>query len=101
MLATATPAAGAVLVIHENRGLTEHIRSLPARLAADGYTALAIDLLSAQGGTASMGESEATGALGNAPTEQLIADLRAGLDELGRRAPGAGWPPSGSASAVE
>ncbi len=89
VLATATPAAGAVLVIHENRGLTAHIRSLPARLAADGYTALAIDLLSAQGGTASMGEGEATGALGNAPTEQLIADLRAGLDELERRAPGA------------
>ena len=54
VLATATPAAGAVLVIHENRGLTAHIRSLPARLAADGYTALAIDLLSAHGGTASM-----------------------------------------------
>ena len=89
VLATATPAAGAVLVIHENRGLTAHIRSLPARLAADGYTALAIDLLSAEGGTASMGEGEATGALGNAPTERLIADLRAGLDELGRRAPGA------------
>ena len=90
VLATASPAAGAVLVIHENRGLTAHIRSLPARLSADGYTALAIDLLSAQGGTAKMGEGEATAALGNAPAEQLIADLRAGLDELGRRAPGAG-----------
>ena len=41
---------GAVLVIHENRGLTPHIRSIPPRLAADGY-ALAIDLLSAEGGT--------------------------------------------------
>ena len=43
---------GAVLVIHENRGLTAHIRSIPPRLAADGYTALAIDLLSEEGGTA-------------------------------------------------
>ena len=64
VLATATPAAGAVLVIHENRGLTAHIRSLPARLAADGYTALAIDLLSAEGGTASMGDGDATGGVG-------------------------------------
>ena len=52
MLATATPARGAVLVIHENRGLTAHIRSIPPRLAADGYSALAIDLLSEEGGTA-------------------------------------------------
>ena len=90
VLATASPAAGAVLVIHENRGLTEHIRSIPPRLAADGYTALAIDLLSAEGGTASMAsEGDATAALGNAPTERLIADLGAGLDELERRAPGA------------
>ena len=88
VLATATPARGAVLVIHENRGLTKHIRSIPPRLAADGYTALAIDLLSGQGGTAGMpSEGDATAALGNAPTERLIADLRAGLDELGRRAP--------------
>ena len=90
VLATASPATGAVLVIHENRGLTEHIRSIPPRLAADGYTALAIDLLSAEGGTASMpSEGDATAALGNAPTERLIADLGAGLDELERRAPDA------------
>ena len=49
-----TVAEGAVLVIHENRGLTQHIRSIPPRLAADGCTALAIDLLSEEGGTASM-----------------------------------------------
>jgi carboxymethylenebutenolidase len=61
------------------------------RLAADGYTALAIDLLSEEGGTASLpSEGDATGALGAAPLERLIEDLRAGLDELERRAPGAG-----------
>ena len=91
VLATATPAQGAVLVIHENRGLTEHIRSIPSRLAADGYTALAIDLLSAEGGSASLpSEADATAALGNAPAERFLADLRAGLDELERRAPGVG-----------
>ena len=79
-----------MLVIHENRGLTPHIRSIPPRLAADGYTALAIDLLSEEGGTASL-PTRATPprALGNAPAERMIADLRAGLDELERRAPGA------------
>jgi carboxymethylenebutenolidase len=78
---------GAVLVIHENRGLTPHIRSIPPRLAADGYSALAIDLLSAEGGTASMSEGDATAALGNASPERLVADMRAGLDELERRNP--------------
>jgi carboxymethylenebutenolidase len=90
VLATAAPAKGAVLVIHENRGLTPHIRSIPPRLAADGYTALAVDLLSEEGGTASLpSEGDATAALGNAPATRMIADLRAGLDELQRRAPGA------------
>ena len=86
----ADPAKGAVLVIHENRGLTPHIRSIPPRLAADGYSALAVDLLSPEGGTSNLpGEGEATAALGNAPVERLVADLRAGLDELQRRAPDA------------
>ena len=90
VVAEADSPRGAVLVIHENRGLTPHIRSIPPRLAADGYTALAIDLLSEEGGTASLPtEGDATAALGNAPPERMIADLRAGLDELGRRTPGA------------
>jgi carboxymethylenebutenolidase len=88
VLATASQPRGAVLVIHENRGLTDHIRSIPARLAADGYTALAIDLLSEEGGTAGLpSEGDATAALGSAPPELLIADLGAGLDELERQAP--------------
>ena len=90
--AWAAPAEpkGAVLVIHENRGLTDHIASIPPRLAADGYAALAVDLLSEEGGTAALGDSgAATAALGQASTERLVADLRAGLDELARRAPSA------------
>ena len=90
VVAEADSPRGAVLVIHENRGLTPHIRSVPPRLAADGYTALAVDLLSEEGGTASLPtEGDATAALANAPADRMIADLRAGLDELGRRAPGA------------
>jgi carboxymethylenebutenolidase len=89
VVATAANPKGAVLVIHENRGLTAHIRSIPPRLAADGYTALAVDLLSEEGGTASLpSEGDATAALGRAPSDRMIGDLRAGLDELQRRAPG-------------
>jgi carboxymethylenebutenolidase len=85
--AAAASPKGSVLVIHENRGLTDHIRSIPARFARDGYSALAIDLLSEEGGTASVG-ADATAALARAPESRMIADLRAGLDELTRRVPG-------------
>jgi carboxymethylenebutenolidase len=88
--APADQPRGAVLVIHENRGLNDHIRSVAGRLAASGYSALAIDLLSAEGGTAALGgEAEAMAALSNAPQERFVADMRAGLDELERRASGA------------
>ncbi len=42
---------GAVLVIHENRGLNAHIEDVARRLALAGFAALAPDLLSAAGGT--------------------------------------------------
>lgn len=40
-----------VLVIHENRGLNEHIRDVARRLALAGYSAIAPDFLSPVGGT--------------------------------------------------
>lgn len=87
--AGAAKARGAVLVIHENRGLTDHIRSVAGRFAGVGYSALAIDLLSEEGGTASLGESaNATAALAKVAPERFVADMRAGLDELAKRAPG-------------
>ena len=87
--AQAAQPRGAVLVIHENRGLTDHIRSVAGRLAASGYSALAIDLLSEEGGTTSFADSaQATAALGAAPEERLVADMRAGVGELARRVPG-------------
>ncbi len=43
----------AVIVIHENRGLVEHIRDVTRRAAKAGYIALGIDLLSRQGGSKS------------------------------------------------
>jgi carboxymethylenebutenolidase len=86
--APAEPRA-AVLVIHENRGLTPHFDDLVGRLAAEGYAALAVDLLSPEGGTASLADpAAAPTALSAAPMERLLADLRSSIDELQRRAPG-------------
>jgi len=86
--AAAEDPAGAVLVIHENRGLTPHIGSVAGRLAASGYSALAIDLLSEEGGTGAFpGEAEVAAALAAAPPERFDEDMRAGVDELKRRLP--------------
>lgn len=42
---------GAVMVIHENRGLNEHIKDVTRRAAKAGYLAMAPDALSESGGT--------------------------------------------------
>lgn len=42
---------GAVVVIHENRGLTPHIIDVTKRLAAEGFITLGVDALSPFGGT--------------------------------------------------
>ena len=85
------PAArprGGVLVIHENRGLTDHIRSVAGRLAAGGYSALALDLLSREGGTAAIGdEAQVAAILGSVPPERFDADMQAAVTELARRLP--------------
>lgn len=79
-----------MLVIHENRGLKNHFKSVAGRLARDGYSALAIDLLSEEGGTAALNDdARAMAALGSASPERFVADMKAGLDELGRRNPNA------------
>jgi carboxymethylenebutenolidase len=86
------PAArprGGVLVIHENRGLNDSIRAIAGRFAGSGYSALAIDLLSQEGGTGSFSdEFEAMAALGSIPESRFVADLKSGVTELRRRLPG-------------
>jgi carboxymethylenebutenolidase len=80
---------GAVLIIHENKGLTPHFVTLPGRLAASGYSGLSVDLLSRKGGTGAFAdEAQASPALTGTPIGDLVADARAGLDELLRRVPG-------------
>ena len=39
-----------LIVIHENRGLDDHVRDVARRFAKEGYVALAPDFLSRQGG---------------------------------------------------
>ena len=86
----ATDPKGAVLVIHENRGLTDHIKSVAGRLATSGFSALAVDLLSAGGGTKKYeDEAEIMQQLRVAEPDDLVADMTAAIDELERRVPGA------------
>ena len=87
--APAADPRGAMLVIHENRGLNDHIRSVAKRLAGDGYAALAIDLLSEEGGSDTLAQGDVQAALSQAPTARLVGDMKAGLDEIQRRVPGA------------
>jgi carboxymethylenebutenolidase len=87
--AAAARPRGGVLVIHENRGLNNSIRTIAGRLAGSGYSALAIDLLSEEGGTGSFSdEFEAMAALGAAPASRFVADMKAGVTEIRRRLPG-------------
>jgi carboxymethylenebutenolidase len=87
--AQAANSKGAVLVIHENKGLDDWVRSVAGRLAGAGYSALAIDLLSEKGGTATFADpAQATAALGAIAPERFTHDLNSGIAELRLRAPG-------------
>jgi len=84
--APAEKPRGGVLVIHENRGLTEHIRTVAGRFAASGYSALALDLLSEEGGTGSFeDEAEIPAALAVIEPTRFDEDMQAAVTELDRR----------------
>lgn len=86
--ARAAEPKGAVLVIHENKGLTDWVRSVAGRLAGAGYSALAIDLLSEKGGTGAFGDpAQATAALAGIAPEQFVQDLNSGVGQLREWAP--------------
>lgn len=74
--------APAVIVIHENRGLTDWVRLFADRLAAEGYITIAPDLLSGFDGeherTSDFASSDAArDAIYALDGEQVIADLQA------------------------
>jgi carboxymethylenebutenolidase len=61
----ATVRRPAVVVVHENRGLTAYIKDVTRRLAKAGYVAIAVDLLSRQGGTEAFPDPEQAGSAYN------------------------------------
>lgn len=90
VLAPAASPRGGVLVIHENRGISDFVKSMVGRLAASGYTAIGVDLLSPQGGTAKLPDpAELQSVLGqNAQAGMAVDDMKSTLEELARRVPG-------------
>jgi carboxymethylenebutenolidase len=73
----------AILVIHENRGLQPHFPDVTRRYALEGYSALAVDLLSRRGGTGAFADSDqARDALGEITQDEFLADLSASLEYL-------------------
>ncbi|HEU0122178.1 MAG TPA: dienelactone hydrolase family protein [Bryobacteraceae bacterium] len=72
-----------VIVIHENRGLVEHIKDVCRRVARAGFAAIAPDLLSRQGGVGQFPEAQQqTAAYGRTVPYERRLDLIGALDYL-------------------
>ncbi len=81
--------ATAVVVIHENRGLTDWVRNVADQLASEGFIAIAPDLLSGmapEGGKTSDFKSQdaASQAIYKLPPDQVTADLNAVTDYVSK-----------------
>ena len=72
---------GAVVVIHENRGLTPHIKDITRRVAQAGYIALGVDALSGFGGTPA-NEDEGRTLIGKLDKAQNLTNYLAALSYL-------------------
>ena len=72
---------GAVLVIHENRGLNPHIKDVTRRVAKAGFIALGVDALSPLGGTPA-NEDEARGLFAKLDAPKNINNFVKGFDYL-------------------
>lgn len=93
-VAAPRPVAGkrraVVLVVHENRGLNDHIRDVARRLALAGFWTIAPDFLAPQGGTP-VDEDAARALIGTidydlalAQAKAMLADARGDEDANGR-----------------
>jgi carboxymethylenebutenolidase len=71
----------AVIVIHENRGLNNHIRDVTRRMALEGFLALAPDLLSPSGGTPD-DEDKAREMIGQISPDIYASNLLAAVEFL-------------------
>lgn len=74
----------AVIVIHENRGLTDHIKDVTRRVANLGYVALGVDFLSRVGGTVknSTPPADPTQAINGLKQDDINADIVASVAYL-------------------
>jgi carboxymethylenebutenolidase len=87
-----------VLVIHENRGLNQHIKDVTTRFAAAGFVALAPDFLSSMGDTPTTGDGTKTAddlareRLGTIPRSRLMRDAKMSLEWLSDHEDGLGKP---------
>ncbi len=73
--------ATAVIVIHEIFGLTDWVRGVTDQLAAEGYIAIAPDLLTGMGpngtGSKELGQGGVRDVIGKLPPDQITGDLNA------------------------
>ncbi|HWH16863.1 MAG TPA: dienelactone hydrolase family protein [Allosphingosinicella sp.] len=83
----AKPDLPLVVVIHENRGLNEHIRDVARRVALAGFSAVAPDFLSPVGGTPA-DQDQARDMIGKLDLAATVADGRALIDWLSSPAGG-------------
>lgn len=70
-----------ILVVHENRGVLEHLRDVVRRVATAGFAGIAVDLLSRQGGADKLGDSYSA-ELGRRSVDDMVTDLVAALEHL-------------------
>lgn len=80
---------GAVLVIHENRGLNPHTIAVTKRVAAAGFLALGVDALSPFGGTPA-DEDKARELIGQLDADKNLQNYLKGLDYLRKHKDGNG-----------
>lgn len=74
-----------ILVIHENRGLTDWVRGVADRLAEQGYVAIAPDFLSGAGPDGGRtkdfpSQDAAREAISSLPPAQVMADMKAAIE---------------------
>lgn len=79
----------AVVIIHENRGLTAHIEGVTRRLALEGFLALATDLLSPLGGTPS-NEDAGREMIGKLDASETVQNVAGAIPFLSKHANGNG-----------
>jgi carboxymethylenebutenolidase len=72
-----------IVVVHENRGQTEHIRDVVRRVATAGFVGLNIDLAARDGGADKMTDQAVyNAALGKRSTADKLSDHKAAIDFL-------------------